>query len=134
LTDLERAISGRLSDRIQLRVDLPDAEVISLYCSALALLLPSTYEGFGFTALEAMACGCPVLESDIPALREVSGSGAMLLPPGDEEAWVGALRRVVADEGFRRDLSRRGAETVARYSWGKTARGVLDVLAGAAVT
>jgi glycosyltransferase involved in cell wall biosynthesis len=133
LSELERAIADARSDRVQLRLDVSDAEIIRLYRTALALLLPSTYEGFGFTSLEAMACGCPVLESDIPALREVSGSGAMLLSPDDEEAWTGALRRIVADGNLRRDLSRRGAETVARYSWRKTARGVLDVLAGVAV-
>jgi glycosyltransferase involved in cell wall biosynthesis len=133
LTELTQAIEGPHSDRIELRLDVPDGEVIRLYRSARALVLPSTYEGFGFTALEAMACGCPVLESDLPALREVSGTGALLLPPDDEEAWAAALRRVVADEGLRRDLRRRGAETVARYSWRKTARRVLDLLAGAPV-
>ena len=134
LAELERAIdSGPRSHQVELRRDVPDAEVIRLYRSAVALVLPSTYEGFGFTALEAMACGCPVLESDIPALREVSGSGALLLPPTDEEAWATAIRRIVADEGLRQELRRRGAETVARYSWERTARGVLDVLANAAL-
>jgi glycosyltransferase involved in cell wall biosynthesis len=119
-------------DRIELRGDVPDAELERLYRSAVALLLPSVYEGFGFTALEAMGRGCPVLASDIPALREISGSGALLLPLGDEAAWAEAMRRVVADEGLRADLRARGAETVARYSWEATARGVLDVLARSA--
>jgi glycosyltransferase involved in cell wall biosynthesis len=78
-----------------------------------------------------MGRGCPVLASDIPALREISGSGALLLPLGDEAAWAEAMRRVVGDEALRADLRARGAETVARYSWDKTARGVLDVLAAA---
>jgi glycosyltransferase involved in cell wall biosynthesis len=135
LAELERAIdSGPRSHEVELRRDLSDAEVVRLYRSALALVLPSTYEGFGFTALEAMACGCPVLESDIPALREVSGPGALLLSPTDEEAWTTAIRRIVADGGLRQELRRRGAQTVARYSWDKTARGVLDVLAGAAAS
>jgi glycosyltransferase involved in cell wall biosynthesis len=119
-------------ERIELASDVPDAELERLYRSAAALVLPSVYEGFGFTALEAMGRGCPVLASDIPALREVSGSGALLLPLADEEAWAEAMRRVVADEALRADLRARGAETVARYSWEATARGVLDVLAGAA--
>ena len=119
-------------DRIELRSEVSDAELERLYRSAAALVLPSVYEGFGFTALEAMGRGCPVLASDIPALREVSGSGALLLPLDDEEAWAEAMRRVVGDEGLRGDLRARGAETVARYSWEQTARGVLDVLARAA--
>ena len=133
LDELWQAIDAAPSrDRIELRSEVPDGELERLYRSAVALVLPSVYEGFGFTALEAMARGCPVLASDIPALREVSGSGAMLLPLGDEAAWAEAMRRVVADEGVRADLRARGAATVARYSWETTARGVLDVLARAA--
>ena len=111
---------------------MSDEELERLYRSAVALVLPSVYEGFGFTALEAMARDCPVLASDIPALREVSGSGALLLPPGDEGAWAAAMQRVVGDEAARAELRARGAETVARYSWDTTARGVLDVLSRAA--
>jgi glycosyltransferase involved in cell wall biosynthesis len=134
LEELRQAIEAAPSrDRIELRGDVPDAELERLYRSAVALLLPSVYEGFGFTALEAMGRGCPVLASDIPALREISGSGALLLPLGDEAAWAEAMRRVVGDEGLRADLRARGAETVARYSWDRTARGVLDVLSAAAV-
>jgi glycosyltransferase involved in cell wall biosynthesis len=134
LDELRQAIDAAPNrDRIELRSDVPDAELERLYRSAVALLLPSVYEGFGFTALEAMGRGCPVLASDIPALREISGSGALLLPLGDEAAWTEAMRRVVGDETLRADLRVRGAETVARYSWERTARGVLDVLSAAAV-
>ena len=116
-------------ERIEIRRSTSDEEVDALYRDARALVLPSRYEGFGFTPLEAMARGCPVLASDIPALREVSGDGALLLPLGDEGAWAGAIRRVLADEGLRSDLRRRGGETVARYSWDEAARGVCRVFA-----
>jgi glycosyltransferase involved in cell wall biosynthesis len=110
--------------RIEIRRDVSDRDVDSLYRGASMLVLPSRYEGFGFTALEAMARGCPVLASDIPALREVSGDGAWLLPVDDEEAWAGAMRRVFADGELREDLRRRGAATVRGYSWDETARSV----------
>jgi glycosyltransferase involved in cell wall biosynthesis len=133
LEELRDAIDAAPNrDRIELRSEVPDAELERLYRSAVALVLPSVYEGFGFTALEAMGRGCPVLASDIPALREVSGSGALLLPLDDEAAWAEAMRRVAGDDGLRADLRARGAETVARYSWERTARGVLDVLARSA--
>jgi glycosyltransferase involved in cell wall biosynthesis len=119
--------SGAANDRIELVTNAGDAELDRLYRSACALVLPSTYEGFGFTPLEAMARGCPVIASDIPAIREVSGSGAMLLQPDDEAAWAQAMRTVVADEDVRVDLRRRGAATVRRYSWETTAQSVLDV-------
>lgn len=116
-------------DRVVLRTDVDDAELDALYAAATALVLPSRYEGFGFTSLEAMARGCPVIESDIPALREVSGDGAMLLAPDDRQAWTDAMRRIVADADLRKDLRERGAATVSRYSWEATARGLCQVFA-----
>jgi len=110
--------------RIEIRRDASDSEVDGLYRGASMLVLPSRYEGFGFTALEAMSRGCPVLESDIPALREVSGDGAWLLPVDDRAAWTDAMHRVLADGDLRRDLVRRGEDTVRRYSWDETARAV----------
>ncbi len=104
-----------------------DAELERLYGSAVATVLPSRYEGFGFTPLEAMARDCPVLASDIPAVREVSGDGALLLPLDDKTRWVAAVREVIADERVRADLRARGRETVSRYSWVRTARQLCDV-------
>jgi glycosyltransferase involved in cell wall biosynthesis len=116
-------------DRIEVRRDASDEEVDALYRGASALVLPSRYEGFGFTPLEAMARGCPVLASDIPALREVAGDGALLLPVDDEDAWAGAIGRVVTDETLRAELRRGGSDTVSRYSWDEAARGVCRVFA-----
>ena len=92
--------------------------------------MPSRYEGFGFTPLEAMARDCPVLASDIPAFREVSGSGA-LLAPLDEGRWAESLRRLTGDEALRADLRERGRQTVARYSWRETARSLCKLFLAA---
>lgn len=108
--------------RIELRDSSADDELDRLYRGATALLHPSRYEGFGFTPLEAMARGCPVLATDIAAIREVSGEGAMLLPLDDEAAWADAIARVAGDEATRSQLRTRGASTAARYSWTRTAR------------
>ncbi len=110
-------------DRVSLLHDVRDGELDALYRSATALVLPSRYEGFGFTPLEAMARGCPVVASDIPPLREISGDGALLVPL-DEAAWATALRRVSSEAEVREELRARGAKTVARYSWAETARGL----------
>src|SRR3954469_17112198 len=75
-SEIERAPSR---DRIRQIFGASDDDINTLYRNATALLLPSRYEGFGLTALEAMARDCPVLASDIPALREVSGDGARLI-------------------------------------------------------
>jgi glycosyltransferase involved in cell wall biosynthesis len=124
--ELDRALAGA-GGRVVLVEGPPDGVVDGLLRGATALLLPSRYEGFAFTPLEAMARGCPVVASDIPAVREISGEGALLVPPGDRGAWRDAIRRVAADEALRADLRSRGAATVARYSWLETARGLLRV-------
>lgn len=120
--EAELARSPRRGD-VDLRTDVSDAEIEGLYRGASALVLPSLYEGFGFTPLEAMSRGCPVVASDIPAVREVSGDGALLVPL-DEPAWAAALDRVAGDQALRDELRERGRSTVARYSWDETARGV----------
>ncbi len=108
-------------ERIEV-VPAPSDEVLDrLYAGASALVLPSVYEGFGFTPLEAMARGCPVVASAIPALEEVLDGGALLLPL-EEERWAAALDRVVREDALRTDLHERGLETVATYSWQTTAR------------
>jgi glycosyltransferase involved in cell wall biosynthesis len=127
--DIVQAIeSSPRRAQIQVLHDATDGDVERLYAGATAVVLPSRYEGFGLTALEAMQRGCPVLASDIPALREISGEGAELLPVDDEGAWSEAIRRVVSDDGYRAGLRARGARRVSRYSWERTARGLCAVL------
>jgi glycosyltransferase involved in cell wall biosynthesis len=130
--ELERAVAAAAArDRVQIVTDANDADADRLYREALALAHPAEYEGFGFTPLEAMARDCPVLASDIPAIREISGAGALLLPPRDEEAWAEAIARLFADTSLRDSLRERGSRTVASYSWDRTAREVCEVLLAA---
>jgi glycosyltransferase involved in cell wall biosynthesis len=126
--DLRAEIDGLgARDRVRLLHGASDSELDALYRRSTALLHPSRYEGFGFTPLEAMLRGSPVAASDIPAIREVSGDGALLLPPGDEGAWAGAIRRLATDENLRRDLRGRGETVARRYSWDKTARHLCEL-------
>jgi glycosyltransferase involved in cell wall biosynthesis len=124
--ELDRALAAAGRRRVR-REGPSDAAVDALLRGASALLLPSRYEGFAFTPLEAMGRGCPVVASDIPAVREISGDGALLVPPGDGAAWRDAILRVTGDEALRAELRERGTATVARYSWLETARGLLRV-------
>jgi glycosyltransferase involved in cell wall biosynthesis len=126
--EVRRAVDASPArDRIEIRRGVSDADVDRLYRGASMLLLPSRYEGFGFPALEAMARDCPVLASDIPALREVSGDGALLLPVDDQDAWAAAIRRVQGDQRIRDELRERGRANVGRYSWEGTARRVCEL-------
>jgi glycosyltransferase involved in cell wall biosynthesis len=97
----------------------------ALYRSAVALVFPSRYEGFGLMVLEAMACGTPVVGSNASSIPEVVGDGGVLLPPDDVAGMATALIRLATDEEFRADLSRRALAQAAKFSWERTARETL---------
>ena len=120
---IERSPRRRL---IEIRESVDDAELDRLYRGALALVHPAVYEGFGFTPLEAMSRGCPVVASDIPALRETVADGGLLVPL-ERAAWGDAIARVVGDERLRRSLREAGSARVASFSWRETARGLCAV-------
>ncbi|MFZ5471266.1 MAG: glycosyltransferase family 4 protein [Myxococcota bacterium] len=96
---------------------LPEEEMPLFYGGATALLLPSRYEGFGLPALEAMACGCPVIAARAGALPEVLGEAGVLVDPDDGEAWIDAAQQVARDEQLRRKLMDKGRARSERFSW-----------------
>ena len=93
-------------------VDVDDALLRALYRNAAVVAIPSSAEGFGMVAVEAMACGAPVLAADAAALPEATGDAAELLPAGDVEAWGRALRRVLDDPAHARSLREAGLARV----------------------
>lgn len=104
-----------------------DEQLLLLYNAAATLVLPSRYEGFGLTALEALACGTPVLASDNSSLPEVVGSAGILLAPDDEEGWAAALREVTENRARRDALSAAGLLRAAEFSWTRAAEQTLAV-------
>jgi glycosyltransferase involved in cell wall biosynthesis len=105
-----------------------DAHLPGLYAGAQAFVLPSRYEGFGLTCLEAMASGTPVVAADRAALPEVCGDAALLVDPDDSQALAAAVLRAVGDTALREDLRRRGLARAADFSWDRTAVRVDEVL------
>jgi len=106
-----------------------DNSLVELYNAALALVHPSFYEGWGTTPLEAMACGTPVVASDIPSLREVVQEAALLVPPEDLEALKLAMLQVAGDKDCRTELASKGLKHVAQHTWERAARRLRQVLA-----
>ena len=107
-------------------------EKAALYAGALAVVLPSWYEGYGYTPLEAYAHGTPAIVSDLPALRETAGEGALYVPPGDVAALREAMRSVAGDEALRARLAAGGARALHGRSWAASARALRAVLVEAA--
>jgi glycosyltransferase involved in cell wall biosynthesis len=121
-----------LEDDVELRGWVTADELAQLYAGAAAYVLPSRFEGFGLPVLEAMARGCPVVCSDIPVLHEVGGGAAVYVDSLNAAALAGAVHRVLRDPALRADLSARGVERAALFSWDRAARATLAVLEGAA--
>ena len=124
----ERITAMRLDGRVDWRPYAEDAELPDLYRRARMLVLPSLYEGFGLTALEAMACGTPVVVSDRASLPEVVGDAGILVDPDDRAALAAAIRRVFTDDAFAHIHAARGLARARLFSWEKTARGVQSIL------
>ena len=104
------------------------ADLPALLSGAQLFAFPSLYEGFGFPVLEAMACGVPVVCSNVSSLPEVAGDAALLVDPLDTGAWTTALERTLADEELRAELTTRGYAQVRRFSWQRAAEETLRVL------
>ncbi len=116
-----------LKDHIRFLPYLPDADVAALMNGATAFLFPSWYEGFGMPNLEAMACGAPVICSDIPPHREVAEDAALFVSPREPEAWAEAMRHIVEDAVLRSSLREKGLARAAQFSWEKTAEATWKV-------
>ena len=107
---------------------LPDSDLPSLISGADALILPSLCEGFGLTPLEAMACGCPAVVSDLPSIREVCGQSVLYFDHKDPAGLADILKRIAEDESLRAALREKGLERAKNFSWRQCAAGLLEVL------
>jgi glycosyltransferase involved in cell wall biosynthesis len=117
---------------VRLLGELPAATLVELYGAADAMVSPSTYEGFGLTFAEAMACGCPVVGVAASSVPEVVGAGGLLVPRAEALPVADALERLLVDEGLRRTTGLAGRARAAELTWDRCAAATLEVYADAA--
>jgi glycosyltransferase involved in cell wall biosynthesis len=113
--------AARHRDRIDLVGYLPEDDVPAFLQHAVAVAYPSLAEGFGLPALEAMACGAPLVTTTGSAMEEVVGDGALLVPPSSPDALAGALSSILEDPAETESRRRRGLEIASRYTWAASA-------------
>lgn len=107
--------------------DADNEELPQLYNAASVFVLPSLYEGFGLPLLEAMACGIPVVASNVSSIPEVTGEAAAFVDPLDSQSITNGLKAVLLDADFREKLIQKGLERSRNFSWEKTARKTLRI-------
>jgi alpha-1,3-rhamnosyl/mannosyltransferase len=123
-----------VADRVRWLPRIRRSDIVTLMQSAGALIQPSVYEGFGLPIIEAMACGCPVVASDIPVFREVAGDAAAFAPPQDIGALGAILRSLAQSHDRRREMAANGLERATKFSWARCATQTLDLYREAAGT
>jgi glycosyltransferase involved in cell wall biosynthesis len=116
----------RLNDRVIMTGFVKDEDLVFLYGRAYALILPSLMEGFGLPAVEAMACGTPVISSHAGSLPEVVGDAGVYFDPSDVGSMAGAISSFLSDADQRAAMARRALERAGLFTWERSARLLLE--------
>ena len=122
--DLSKKYQG---ENIRFITGVPEEDLIAIYNMASVFVFPSFYEGFGIPVLEGMACGVPVITSNVSSMPEVGGDAAIYFNPYDEKDMADKIRMVLDNEQLRDVMVKKGLEKVKEYSWDKCARETLKV-------
>lgn len=124
----QQAIDLEIADRVKFLEYVAYDHLPRLLHQSIALVYPSLWEGFGFPVLEAMACGAPVITSNLSSLPEVAGDAAILVDPYDEQALAQAMAAVATDDQLCQDLRSAGLRRSSQFSWAKTGQQTAQVL------
>lgn len=116
-----------LQDHVHLIGFADDAHLPTLYANAECVVFPSLYEGFGFPVLEGMACGTPVVTSNVSSLPEVAGDAALLVDPYDIEAIAHAVQQILDDSDLKSQLIQRGYEQIKHFTWERSAQQLVEI-------
>ncbi|WP_138499119.1 glycosyltransferase family 4 protein [Nostoc sp. PA-18-2419] len=117
-----------ITDQVKFLEYVPYSELPKIINQAIALVFPSLWEGFGLPVLEAMACGTPVITSNLSSLPEVAGDAAILINPYNTREITEAMQAIATDSGLRSRLSKQGIIHSQQFSWEKTGKATAEVL------
>jgi glycosyltransferase involved in cell wall biosynthesis len=123
-----RIASHGLENRVVFTGFLCDEDLVCLLNRSTALVLPSLLEGFGLPAVEAAACGCPVVATTESPLPELLGAGGLFVAPHDRAGWRGALTRVLSDSVLRQQMGQAGWQAARQLTWEAAAAQLLRLL------
>lgn len=121
--DLQKLIG----ENVHLPGYISDEKLQTMYQNALLSVYPSLYEGFGLPPLESMTYGCPAINSDIPALREVSQDAALYVDPYNVDDITQKIEQLLVDDPLRKELQEKGLLQIKKYSWDKSAKQVYEL-------
>ncbi|MDJ0649219.1 MAG: glycosyltransferase family 1 protein [Xenococcaceae cyanobacterium MO_188.B19] len=125
----QQAAELNILHRVKFLDYISETDLPIIISNAIALVFPTLWEGFGLPVLEAMACGTPVITSQLASLPEVTGDAAILIDPYNTEAISSAMEWVATDSQARSQLSNLGLERAKLFSWSKTGKATSEVLA-----
>ena len=123
----ERVRALGLEGKVRILGPVAAEDLLRWYNACTVFAYPSLYEGFGLPALEAMACGTPVVTSNVTSLPEVVGEAAVSVSPTDTHALAQGLSRVLTDEGLRLSMREQGLRRAGMFTWQRTAERTLEV-------
>lgn len=129
----ERIRESPIAERIRPVGFVPDGYLPLFYNEADLFVFPSLFEGFGFPVLEALACGCPTITTDVSSLPEVTGDAALLVPSGATGELSQAIYQALTDSSLNTKLRQRALQRAQIFSWTMTAHKILSLLEDAAL-
>ncbi len=127
-TDIEISQDIESNPDIEFKGRIDDIELIQLYSNALFFIYPSLYEGFGIPPIEAQACGCPVIVSNVASLSEVCGDSVLYCNPYDIDDIKAKMELLLNSENLRQELISKGFENIKRFGWQKSAKQIGEIL------
>ncbi len=118
--------SEKLDSKVKILGFVEKEDLAALYSGARAFIYPSLYEGFGLPILEAMACNCPTVTSNVGSMKEVAGGAAVLAEPESVESIAGAISKILRNRKVQEELKIKGLKRAGEFSWEKTALQTLE--------